>query len=206
MRASAEIIGSLIMIAIVVVLGIAFLSLFTSQMVQLTGERAKVSEINRARMSLDLVLLHSNVTEQELFFVLHVSNIGDEGFAAFLVAGGGKVTGRFPTLSSGASIYIMKEIDVLDMRECRWNSAVCEPVRTTVSPFQIFTEEELTLSQLGSRGMFPLAKLNLVPGGSKTICVALPRTADEVPLLLVLVSLNNKYYLVSHQVLSPAGK
>lgn len=211
MRASAEILGSLIMITIVLILGLAFMSLFVSQFQRISEERAKIEEMGRVRTSIEVALVYSaNKTRGGTSvheYVVEFVNVGGKEASVYIAVGAGEADFRFPRVTSGdVRVYHMKRIAVVNLNECDAPPYPCgDRSRLVISPSKIFTEEEIPLSVLGSTSDMAAAKLDLPAKGGKALYVVynLPQEWDR-PLLLVLAFVNGKYYLASFKEL-PRG-
>ncbi|MEN2999076.1 MAG: hypothetical protein ABDH61_00615 [Acidilobaceae archaeon] len=197
MRASTAIVGSLIMIAAVTILGVLFLAVVTNHMIALATERSKLSLINEARMALEVTVLSAEATQVHV----QVTNIGEREFFVYIAAGHIDLTKHVPVFHGDTKLYVLREISVLDIQQCS-SQDHCVPVTTTIKTDNVFTEDEFTLSEIGSgRVSFPAAGFLLPPGSSKVLMVRMPPVPEgKAPAIFAMVKFNDKLYYVSRWI------
>ncbi|MCS7107638.1 MAG: hypothetical protein NZ902_06020 [Acidilobaceae archaeon] len=208
MRASAEIIGNLVLVAVVVMLGLAFLSLFVSQYQSVAAERLKVMEVNKIKVNLDMGVIYSKRNNTHLVYLVEFVNIGEET-SFYIAPAWGKLSSNYAVLGQPAlNAYLVRAVSHLSVEQCP-ATVHCIRAQGRVNPDRIFTEGEISLAELGSRrAEAPLVRIDLPTRGSKIVLLTYrlsDRSAGESPLVLLLASVNNKYYLASVREL-PMGE
>ncbi|MCX8195998.1 MAG: hypothetical protein N3F67_02840 [Acidilobaceae archaeon] len=204
MRASSEIIGATLIMAVTIVLGIAFLGLFVFSYEQMVAERSKTLEIAKLKSSVDLVIVYSRVQEGELSYVLEVINIGKESISFQIGFGVGREGQGYPVIRGDArGAYVLRGGDIIRPEDCHSLPPPrhCVPIEKRLSVAQLFTESEISLAELGSRGELRVREVTLPPKASATFYARFPDSPQDRPMVILILQLNNRQYYAAHQVL-----
>lgn len=214
LRGQAEPVAAVIMIAIVLTLSVLLLSFFASQYSKVSEERARIDYINSLASTVDVLLVysssHGSSDDIVTCHMVEVVNIGGArqtlwiGFSWALEAS----EARIKLVESRASIYIVRgEEGIFKPPPCGTPTPPIGEligVGTLISTAKILTRDNLKLGEVsGSPNLYiNYTSITLDPKESKTLYIQYTgRPQEGYPLVIIMGSFNNKYYMVSYRIL-----
>lgn len=207
MRGSSEVISTVLMTSVTIVIGLAFLAFISGVLPGIASESNRMSLVNEAMASVDAVLVYSGRQNDQLVYVIDVMNLAGSELTVYVSVVAGKLASTYPVIKgAGGQLYIMRAQGETSIERCLSGLPDCARVISTAQLGQVRLVEDIPLRELGSANIAaPVAKLTIGPRGSKTIVATLPESQLSVyntePILLIMVSHNNIYYLASYRVL-----
>lgn len=208
MRGSSDVISTIMMTAVTIVIGLAFLSFLSGVLPGIAGESNRMSIVNEARSSVDAVLVYAGKHDARGVYVIDVMNVASSELTVYVSVVLGELGPSYPVVKgAGAQLYLMRAPGETTIERCLNGLPDCSRV-TAVAPLsRIRLVDDIPLVELSSYGgPINVAKLTIGPRGSKTIVAAMPEIvsvpgARLEPILLVMVSHNGVLYLASYKLL-----
>ncbi len=215
-KGQAEPVAAIIMIGIVLTLSILLLSFFASQYSRVSEERARVDYINSLASTVDVLLIYSvsqwSPEGTVACYMVEVVNIGGSRQTLWIASSWALEASeaRVRLAESKASLYTVKTVEGLfKPLPCGTPTPLIGELIDVGRPIptaKILTREGLKLDEAsGSPNLYlNYTSITLNPGESKTLYIQYTRQPQGgYPLVIIVGSFNNKYYMVSYRILPP---